>query len=657
MTVLMFYKIKPDRERLLKNIKYKKDNYTAYDIVKMSKAYNLKCTGIKTSYENLNKFPVIAHIITPNNYFHFIVIYKIDKKRRVIIAMDPAIGMKEISFKSFNDMTTNIFLTFKKPKKNCSEKRLKKELLKIVGNNKKMIIKTLILSVFFVALSLIFNYYLKLVLTYNKHTSTIKLIFLSFLIICSLKTLINYLKNKLVLELSIKIDKDITKRVINHLFHLPSKYFNRKTSGELITIISDVESFKNCIIKIFILSSVDLILLLIVIIYIYFLNFYIGLYLTLFLAIIFVFTSKYKYIFRDNFLPFKVKYIDYNSTLIEFLNGINSIKNLTVEENIYNILTNKYDLVKEKERTYNKKHYSYEFILSFIIDLVYLLLIIIVLVIIMNSKTNIYDIVLFSSIFYLIINFSNSILDSMSSYKVEESKVNRVLDLLNLEKEESSKTKFKNINSIHYKNVSYSGLLKNINLHINKGDKIFITGESGIGKTTLFKMLHYDFIPSSGSILLDNVDISLYDSVFLRSKIVYVSQNESLFKGSINSNLSLVNNNLDSIKEVSSFTLLDKILKTKKTDYNYFVSEFSSNISGGEKKKIVLTRALLKPFDILILDETFNEISIEEESTILRNIFERYYDKTIILISHRQSNMYLFSKKYLMKGDGLIEIK
>ena len=274
MTVLMYFKIKPNREKLLKSIGYKKDNYNAYDIVKMSKVYGITTTGIKTSYKKLNKFPAIAHVITNDNYFHFIVIYKIDKKRRVLTVFDPSIGMKEIKFNDFEHMTTNIFLVFHKTSHIKTYNRIKKELLKIVNSNKKIIIKSLILSIFFVILSLIFNYYLKLVLTYYAHLSIIKFVLIVFLIIAFLKNVLNYIKNKLILNLNIKIDSDITKRVFNHLFHLPNRYFNNRASGELITLISDIESFKNCIINIFILSTVDLILLFVILIYIFFLNFY-----------------------------------------------------------------------------------------------------------------------------------------------------------------------------------------------------------------------------------------------------------------------------------------------------------------------------------------------------------------------------------------------
>ena len=146
--------------------------------------------------------------------------------------------------------------------------------------------------------------------------------------------------------------------------------------------------------------------------------------------------------------------------------------------------------------------------------------------------------------------------------------------------------------------------------------------------------------------------------------IVFLKRKQFIFKGSekyhkkniFNKKLSLLSNE-EKIKRIGKLTLLDEMIENKKIDYNYLISEFSSNLSGGEKKKIILTRALLKSSDILILDEVFNEISIKEEFTILTNILREYKDKIIIVISHRNNNIHLFNKKYLVKGDGINEIK
>ena len=269
---------------------------------------------------------------------------------------------------------------------------------------------------------------------------------------------------------------------------------------------------------------------------------------------------------------------------------------------------------------------------------------------------------MFSSIFYLVIGLISNITESLSLYKVYSTSVDRVLDCLEVKQEEITKSKFEKINKIVFKNVryekDYKQILNNVNLTINKNDKVFITGESGLGKSTLMKLLLRYYNLTDGKILIDGININDLDLSFIRENITYIGQNEELFPGSIISNMNLVSCDEEKIKEMADITLLNKFLKENNMDLNYVIEEGGFNLSGGEKKKVILTRGLLHFKNVLILDEVFNEISPFEEKTILNNLFLKYPDKIIIMISHRNNNKNMFNKKYQLKGDGsLYEIK
>ena len=269
---------------------------------------------------------------------------------------------------------------------------------------------------------------------------------------------------------------------------------------------------------------------------------------------------------------------------------------------------------------------------------------------------NYLDIVLYSSIFYLIIGLLNNITESIVLYKVYETSIDRVLDCLDVKEEVQEKTNFSSINKINYKNISYKTnnkyLLKDISLEIKKGDIIYLTGESGLGKSTMMKLLLKYYNSEKGNILIDNINIKDLNISFLRDNITYISQNETLFQGTIKDNLELITKDQEKIKEIAKITQLDEFLSQKNINLNYVIEESGSNISGGERKKIILARGLLHFKDVLILDEVFNEISISEEGQILKNIISKYKNKIIIVISHRNSNKNLFNKKFELKGDG-----
>ena len=141
------------------------------------------------------------------------------------------------------------------------------------------------------------------------------------------------------------------------------------------------------------------------------------------------------------------------------------------------------------------------------------------------------------------------------------------------------------------------------------------------------------------------------DLEFIRSKISYISQDEILFNDSIYNNLNIVCNDEEKIKKACMITGLDKYLFNNNIDLSYYLEEGGSNLSGGERKRIIITRSLLKDSEVLIFDEVFNEIDVDEEEKILKNIIKEYSDKIIIFISHRENNKFLFNKFYELKGD------
>ena len=191
-------------------------------------------------------------------------------------------------------------------------------------------------------------------------------------------------------------------------------------------------------------------------------------------------------------------------------------------------------------------------------------------------------------------------------------------------------------------NYSFNGnkILNNINVNIKNKDKIFINGPSGIGKSTLMKILNKEIINYSGNIYFDNKNIKEYN---ISNLITYTEQNESLFNDTILNNIVLD-------KKVNKIEL-DKIIKICRIDKINVVKDIglesliinNSSISGGEKNRIILARSLIHSNKILILDEVLKETDYKLEIEIIKDIIEYFKDKTIIYISHKNVK-FLFNK-------------
>lgn len=652
-TIFLLHNKKISRASLTSLINKERYGVSMYDLITTSKSLGLNALGVSSKLDNMKEnLPCIAHTIIDKEMYHFIVILEIEKD--YILIMDPSYGLKKIDRLTFNSITTNKFIIFSNTKfKKVKDVRLKNIILKLFSLNKGIIFKSIIISLIYSLFQLAFNYYLSTIVSgYTKSFNYLLIIFIVFVNITIFKTFLYFQKNKLLIEINNNIDEEITKITLTHLLYLPYDYFIETTSGELATFIGDIENFKEIISKILITSVLDIIFIIFILIYICFINI---IYLILFIIIILILlmlSFNYQQSLNQNYKVLKDKRIKTSSYLYEALSSFNTIKNLNIESKIIDNLMNNNSIVLDKNEKYLKEYYKFDLINNYLIDMFYLLVIIISVFIIKTINQNISSTILIGNIFYLFISLLNNIYENITMKKIYKTSVDRVLDILDREKEEKKDNKFDKIKEIVFNDVCYvkndKTIISNFNLKLKEKENVFITGDSGIGKSTLIRLLLKNHKVTSGKITIDNIDINDLSLSFIRGNITYVSQNETLFQTTIKENLNLINVSLDKQLLCCKTTLLDKTFNTN--DYlNIFLEENGNNISTGQRKKIIIARALLKAKDILILDESFNEISVDEERQILKNIFNNYPYLTVILISHRQDNSDLFSKNYKIK--------
>ena len=130
-----------------------------------------------------------------------------------------------------------------------------------------------------------------------------------------------------------------------------------------------------------------------------------------------------------------------------------------------------------------------------------------------------------------------------------------------------------------------------------------------------------------------------------------------LFTDTIKNNIKL-NRNIDDeyLFKISKMIYVDDIIKNTFLGYDTMLEENGVNISGGQRQRIILARALMKKSNILLIDEGLNEIDINLERKILKNIFKYFKDKTIIIVSHRVDNLDLYDKVIKIKDGEIIDI-
>ena len=247
----------------------------------------------------------------------------------------------------------------------------------------------------------------------------------------------------------------------------------------------------------------------------------------------------------------------------------------------------------------------------------------------------------------------SKIVSHLQSFKHAKPAVLSVIKILDIRKDNLKKDLTKSDQKLSFKSLEIRNLyfkfnekdvLKNINIEIFKGDKIAIKGESGSGKTTLMNTILGLYQPYKGKILLNGTNLR-NNFIDYWNLISYVPQEAFLINESLVQNVKLGSEINDEEKNnikkmLSLFKFSSKILNE-----NYKIGENGNKLSGGQKQRLSIARAIYRSPEILFLDESTSAMDISTEADIMKLIFERMKNKTIIMISHRKETLKYFKKK------------
>jgi subfamily B ATP-binding cassette protein HlyB/CyaB len=202
-----------------------------------------------------------------------------------------------------------------------------------------------------------------------------------------------------------------------------------------------------------------------------------------------------------------------------------------------------------------------------------------------------------------------------------------------------------------------SEVLRQISLRIQPGMRVGIVGRSGSGKSTLTKLIQRLYVPDSGRVLIDGVDLAQVEPAWLRRQIGVVLQENFLFSGSIRENITTAKPNAteEEVIRVAQLSGAEEFIAKMPRGYDNFVGERGSLLSGGQRQRISIARALLLDPRILIFDEATSALDYESERIILDQLDQMVSGRTMIMIAHRLSTVRNCDNIIVMEQGRIVE--
>ena len=644
-SIIKYYKGYIPLEILRLDTKTNNQGTTAYNLIKAAKKYGLN--GIGKKIEDIHSkeiiLPCIAHIVTNNGINHFIVIYKITDK--YIYIMDPSKGYIKKEIDLFIKEWTKVVIILQ-PYKTIPlykiNNNIKELIITVIQSNKSFIYKILLSNISFIILSIILSYHYQITISSNKYF-LITIIFLLFNII---KLYINHLRNNLTINLSTNIDLSIIPKFISHIINLPLNVIKSRTPGEIITRVQDLNKLKDLFSEVLINIVLDISLIVCSSIFLYVINNRLFLILCI-ISLLYIIVGLVSSPILNRKINDNIdNHTDFNSVLGETIDSLETIKNLNVSKKHINNLVSKYSNYIYSIFNFNRFYNILSTIYSSINDIGLYIISSYGIYLFYIDKLSLLSLITFNSLLsYFIepIKDMISLIPSINDIKLSYTKIK---DFISIEEEQLNYNESFINGDIVISNVSYSyddyhKVIDNISLSISMNKHYILTGPTGSGKSTIFKMLNHNISDYEGDINIGDINIKDYSLSTLRSNILYVSQQDKLFNDTIYNNIVLGKKVPKSkLNYVLKITKVDEILKKKSLRLDSYLYDNGFNLSGGERQRIMLARAIIKNPKILILDESLSEVDRSTEKYILSRV-DKYLSKTtIVYITHTNTKVF-----------------
>ncbi len=455
--------------------------------------------------------------------------------------------------------------------------------------------------------------------------------------------IMSFYRQQNVLELQIEIDKSITKDTFHKLMRLPYKYFESRANGDLLFRLNSLSIIRDLVSQHIINGLIQMGYAIVIVSYLFNKS-------PLLAAVssgVFILNGLFVLLIRPSILQANQNMIIENTKLqsiqTESVYSMYGIKASGMESDVSDNWEAQYKKSMKKYKYKNTMLNVYMTTISVIQIMGPFTVLLIGLQLVASKSLNLGSAIASYTLSSIFISTSISLFNMWNDFNLASSYLERINDITEA-REEITPDKpitFNLTGNVEFKNVSFAyannskSVLHNINLQINRGDKIAVVGSSGSGKSTLIKLLLGLYEPTSGDVLFDGISIKDIEKTELRKQIGVVPQDMNLFNKTILKNITLKDDSLvdASVIFAAQTAQIHSEIEEMPMKYNTLVSDMGLNLSGGQRQRIALARALVKRPKLIILDEATSALDSVNEKRV--SDYFKDIGCTRIVVAHR----------------------
>jgi ATP-binding cassette subfamily B protein RaxB len=661
------------RKRFSANLK----GMNLQQLIELGDSLGLASRALQCPLEDVPKLatPCILHW----DLNHFVVLTKVSGKGETatFTINDPAVGKRTLSIEEFSQHFTGICLELTPTNKfeiKQEQAQMKfTQLWSSMSGLKAGLVKLIGLSLVLQLFSLMSPYYMQWVIdevliSFDKPLLTVLALGFGLIVIISVVT--NTVRSWLVLRLSSLLNMQMGVNLLRHLLRLPMNYFESRHIGDIVSRFGSLAEIRERITTGFVETLVDGVMSITVLIM---MALYSVKLTAVVLGAIVLYTLVRLALFRplhqatEEMIQSSAKE---QTNFLENMRGMQTIKLFGNESQRQGQWQNHYAEVINSEIRLGRLNISFDSFNKLLFGLENVLVIYFAAMMVMENSLSIGMVLAFIAYKGQLTSRFANLIEQIIQFKMMRLHLDRIADIALTEQEANREGEAVFSNSeggepkgqLTLENICFSysddqtPLLTNVNLLLDAGASIAITGPSGAGKTTLMKIMLGLLQPTSGKIYLDGKDITQVGLKHYRKKIAAVMQDDTLLTGSIADNISFFDPQPDYLKieQCAQLAAIHEDINKMTMSYNSLVGDMGSNLSGGQIQRLLLARALYQSPCVLFMDEATSHLDKENEAKISEQI--QHLPMTRIMIAHRQETINMAEHVYLLKDGVLINV-